>query len=305
MEEQNQNIENQKNYLPFSLILSLVIMAFAWIYTNGLGAPVSRQTAAITKQIGSQTEFEERVLPSNGVELPVVWGDLGRRLAESGVMDQEKFEEIYSQRGGINEEERKLLYGADNGRLKITPENSGFLLNLLWGLGLGNKSEVLEEGPMSDPRYGGAGRFASTGGWTAAVGDAMDHYSAHEFLRLTTEQKALVERVSKNVYRPCCGNSTYFPDCNHGMAMLGLLELMASQGISEAEMYKVALRVNSYWFPDTYLTIAQYFKQKGVAWDVVNPREVLGADFSSALGFQRILSQVQPVQGGGGGGCGL
>ena len=59
----------------------------------------------------------------------------------------------------------------------------------------------------------------------------MNHYSMHRFIVLTPEQQALVEKVSKGIYRPCCGNSVYFPDCNHGMAMLGLLELMASQGV--------------------------------------------------------------------------
>ena len=29
-----------------------------------------------------------------------------------------------------------------------------------------------------------------------------------------------------------------FSDCNHGMAMLGLMEFMASQGASEVEMMK-------------------------------------------------------------------
>src|SRR3989344_7376730 len=106
---------------------------------------------------------------------------------------------------------------------------------------------------MTNPEYGGAGNFASTGGWTLAKGDAMDHYSAHPFIMLSREHQELVERVSKGIYRPCCNNSTHFPDCNHCMAMLGLLELMASQGVSEEDMWKAALAVNSYWFPDTYL----------------------------------------------------
>ena len=120
----------------------------------------------------------------------------------------------------------------------MTQENSGTILNLLWAFGLANKNEILEKGPMMDKRYGGAENFASTGGWTLSKGDSMNHYSMHSFITLTPQQQSLVEKVSQNIYRPCCGNSTYFPDCNHGMAMLGLLELLASQGISENEMYK-------------------------------------------------------------------
>ena len=138
----------------------------------------------------------------------------------------------------------------------------------------------------------------------------MEHYSAHAFVRLTPAEQALVERVAKNIYRPCCGNSTYFPDCNHGMAMLGLLELMAAKGADEAAMYRAALQVNSYWFPDTYLVIGKYLERKGISWNAVDPKEVLGFRFSSASGYRRIVSEMAaPVEGGksrkSSGGCGV
>ncbi|MBI2630910.1 hypothetical protein HYW73_01670 [Candidatus Nomurabacteria bacterium] len=177
------------------------------------------------------------------------WGDLGVKMAEAGVIDTEKFENLYSQRGGLSEADKKLLYDGANGKVKVTPENSAMMLNMLWAFGLSNKNPILENGPMMDPKYGGAQNFASTGGWTLAKGSAMDHYSMHSFVTLTPKQQALVEKVSKNIYRPCCQNSTYFPDCNHGMAMLGLLELMASEGATEEEMNKIAEEVNGYWFP--------------------------------------------------------
>lgn len=157
-----------------------------------------------------------------------------------------------------------------------------------------------------DPQYGGAGRFASTGGWTLAKDDAMNHYSKHKFVTLTYEQQKLVEQVSKNIYRPCCGNSTHFPDCNHGMAMLGFLEILASQGVGEKEMYSAALALNSYWFPDTYLTIAKYLSTKGTSWKDADPKGILAADFSSASGYQKILTEVTPPERRGGGrGCGV
>ena len=245
------------------------------------------------------------MLPAEGVVLPVRWGDLGVKLISVGVIDRQKFELLYAGRGGLEESERKLLESADNENIKITPENSSFLLNLFWALGLGVKNEILETGPMVDPRYGGAENFASTGGWTLANGGAMDHYSRHPLVILTPEQQQIVERVSRNIYRPCCGNSVYFPDCNHGMAMLGLLELMASQGVKEEEMYKAALRVNSYWFPDTYLTIAKYFEKRGVGWNEIDPKEILSSAYSSAQGFRQILQQTEPPQSRGGGGCGV
>ena len=255
--------------------------------------------------VSSANALEDKVLPRAGIAIPVIWGDLGAKMVSVGVIDAEKFEYVYSGRGGLGEEGKKLLLGAGNGKIKITSENAGVLLNLFWALGLGNKNEILEKGPMTNPRYSGAGNFASTGGWTLAKGNAMEHYSRHPFIALTAEQQKMIERVSNGIYRPCCDNPTYFPDCNHGMAMLGLLELMASQGISEEEMYKSALQVNSYWFPDTYLTIAKYLEIKGVQWEKADAKEILGKNYSSFSGYQRVLSEVTPPEGAGGGSCGV
>ena len=205
----------------------------------------------------------ERVLPAGGIELPIEWDDLGAQMVASGVIDAASFESLYLNQGGLNEQEQQMLYGENLTEVRMTPENAGALLNMFWAFGLANKNPVLEKGPMQDEAYGGAQYFASTGGWTIAQGDVMNHYSAHAFVVLTEEQQQRVERVAKNIYRPCCGNSTYFPDCNHGMAMLGLLELLAAQGATEDEMYATALQVNAYWFPDTYLAIAQLFATRG------------------------------------------
>lgn len=282
-----------------SIVIVLVLSILFFIQLKVFNQNFSPNVSAINN-------FESAALPSAGIEIPVKWGDLGFKLVDAGVIDQNKFEAIYSGRGGLTEEEKQILYGKNNGNMKITPENSGFWLNMLWALGLSNKNEILEKGPMTDSRYGGAGRFASTGGWTLPKGSAMDHYSRHEFIKLTFEQQKIVEEISKNIYRPCCNNPTYFPDCNHGMAMLGFLELLASQGISEAEIYKIALQLNSYWFPDTYLTIAEYLeKKKNINWKNANPKEILGYDYSSASGYQNILSQVVPPVNNRGQGCGI
>ena len=293
--------------LEISILLSSLIIVAALFYTSETTAKKTGQDKSAVKNGKTakilEENYSQKVIPEDGVVLPARWGNLGAKMASVGVIDKAKLEELYASRGGLNEEERKLLEGLDNGYLKITPENSGFVLNLLWALGLGNKNEILDDGPMTDKKYGGAGRFASTGGWTLAQGDAMDHYSKHRFVVLTPEQQALAEKVSKGIYRPCCGNSVYFPDCNHGMAMLGLLELMASQGVSEDEMYKAALAVNSYWFPDTYITIAKHLKSQGKDWSKAVPKEILGYNYSSGPGYQKLLEKIENPEVKGGGGC--
>ncbi len=246
----------KSNYILAGSIFGAALMLSAtWLYTKPIYNPPPRSAESAA--------LAEKVAPAEGVALPVKWNDLGIKLTEAGVIDKDKFAEIYAARGGLDSQSLALLNESDNGRIKITPQNASMLLNLFWALGLGNKNEILEKGPMSDPKYGGAGGFASTGGWTLAKGSAMNHYSMHGFINLTPKQQKLVEETSKNIYRTCCGNPTYFPDCNHGMAMLGFLELMASQGVSEKEMYDAALATNVYWFPDTYLTIGKYLNKKG------------------------------------------
>jgi hypothetical protein len=298
MENENK-IKNEKNLPPItSIIIVVALIVGSLIYTTRFKNP-----EALSGSVG--LDQQKKVL-QNGVELPVKWGNLGAQMIEAGVIDKDKFEAVYANRGGLDNQEKQLLEGINNGTIIITPENSGVILNLFWALGLGNKNDILEKGEMSDPRYGGAGNFASTGGWTIAKGSSMNHYSMHKFITLTSEQQTLVEQVAKNIYRPCCNNSTYFPDCNHGMAMLGFLELYASQGATEDQMYKAALILNSYWFPDTYATIATYMKNKGVEWKDVNPKEMLSANYSSGQGFAQIASQVtQPIQSSGGSGCGV
>jgi hypothetical protein len=301
--------EKDKHLTPASIILAAIIISGAWIYNSKigtLGLSAAKTESDIKNEQRLPVTIEETVLNSSGVVLPVVWGDLGAKLVSAGAIGADKFKAIYEKGGSFSDEYRELLLGLDNGKLKITKDNAGYILNLLWALGLANKNPILESGEMMDSRYGGAQNFASTGGWTLADGGAMEHYSRHKFFDLTPEQQVLVDKVSKGIYRPCCGNSTHFPDCNHGMAMLGLLELMASQGVSEDDMWKAALTVNSYWFPDNYLTIATYMKNKGVDWKNVNPREVLGADYSSSQGYAKIALQVtEPKQQRNGSGCGV
>ncbi|MEW5805165.1 MAG: hypothetical protein AB1721_00315 [Patescibacteria group bacterium] len=296
------NQEKSKQLLfEIAGIAFLIAIGLSW-YLNPNKPATNQKNQASLPAVQSDDYFAE-VLPAS-VVLPIEWRDFGKQMVEKGVIDKEKFESIYTNRGGLTEEMRQLLEGENNGQIVMTEENSGYLLNLFWAFGLANKNFILEIGPMQ--QYGNPANFASTGGWTIAVGGPMKHYSQYEFVSLTPEQQDLVERISQNIYRPCCNNPTSFPDCNHGMAMLGLLELLAKQGLSEQEIYSIALKVNSYWFPDTYLTLAKYFQEKqNLSWEQVKPKEVLGIKYSSGSGYQKVLSEIQPPEYNSGGSCGV
>ncbi len=282
------------NDLHKSIIIILLLVIVILLYGSRLKKLTIKNSQALSSKITSNSS---EVISQKGVELPIKWKDYGSKMISSGVIDIKKFESIYRSQGGLTNREKEMLYGKNNGNIIITPKNAGFVLNLLWGFALGNKNSILEKGEMTDPKYGGVDRFASTGGWTISKGGVMNHYSMHKFVVLTKNQQRPVDNVSQNIYRPCCNNPTSFPDCNHGMAMLGFLELMASQGMNEKDMYKAALIINSYWFPDTYTTIKSYMKNKGIDWKNVNSKEILGFNFSSAQGYRNIASRViQPKQ---------
>ncbi|MBI5077967.1 MAG: hypothetical protein HZB11_01185 [Candidatus Yonathbacteria bacterium] len=273
-------------------IILIVATLLVFVAADNAGFKISLQEKSAVKNIES--------VKQEAVELPAVWGDLGAQMISTGVIDRAKFDPLYAERGGLTSDDKRFLETNMKGRIVVTQENAGFVLNLLWALGLGNKNTILEKGQMADPKYGGAGRFASTGGWTLAVGDAMGHYSAHSFITLTPKQQALVESTSSNIYRPCCDNPAIFPDCNHGMAMLGLLELLASQGATEDQMYTDALQMNRFWFTAQYQMIDQYLASKGRVPSEVSPKEILGKEYSSASGFSKVAKSIKGTPQGGG-----
>jgi len=237
------------------------------------------------------SKIPSQVLPEEGFELPISWGDIAPRLIRLGVIDKEKFEKVVT----MGEEEKAIFEGLRDTPVRINSQNSQFVVDLLWALGLAQKSLVYEKGPMGKEYKNKAQNFASTGGWTLSVGNAMNYYNKFDLLGLTTEEQERVFEISKNIYRPCCGNPTSFPDCNHGMAALAAIELMVKKGLPDDEIYKNILRLNSFWFPSNYLTVATYFGRQGISWDKVDAKEVLGKDYSSGQGASSIAKKVGPL----------
>jgi hypothetical protein len=248
-------------------------------------------------------QLVEQVAPVSGTTIRVSWGDMGQKLVETGAIDMDKMRSLY---GTLNAEQLAILQGDDLEQITFTPENIQFWTNVLWSLGLTQESKVLTEGPMKQREAEvPLGNYASTGGWTLGSKPATDLYNSTRLIHLTEKQDAMVYRVAENIYRPCCGNNTAYPDCNHGMAVLGLLELMASQGAAETELYQAAFVFNSYAFMESYVTLAAYFAQAGFAWSEVDPQTVLGFEYSSGLAAQQIAARVGniPDAPGQGGSC--
>ena len=248
------------------------------------------------------SSLPEQVLPEQGFELPLSWGHIGPQLDDVGAIDSAEFEKVVK----MTDDEKKVLAQETEIPIKITSQNGQFVVDILWAFGLAQKSKVYDEGPLGKEQKGNVGNFASTGGWTLAKGDVVNHLNKHDLIALSQEQQDKVSEIAKNVYRPCCGNSTFFPDCNHGMAALAAIELMVAKGISDEEIYKNLLKLNSFWFPDHYLTLATYFARQGTSWDKIDAKLALGQDYSSGQAASKLYEKVGPLpyEGQAGGSCG-
>ena len=290
-------------------LLLLVLITLLLGIGIGIATPQGMIRSMITKntiKLPEQTagtdlstsygKLQQEVVPAEGYTVRLDWGDTGGKLVEAGGIDLARYQEIYADEA--LRDELSYLTGAKQGGITITPENAHFWVNTLWALGLSQQSDVLDNGIMGTQYKDTIGNFASTGGWTLGSKDAVTLYSSSAIIPLTADQQRIVTEISSNIYRPCCGNPTSFPDCNHGMAILGLVELMVSQNFSEEEIYHAALAFNSYWFPQTYIDLAYFFQTTEQApWRDVDAKRALSKDFSSAGGYASVKQQIGTIPG--------
>jgi hypothetical protein len=268
---------------------------------NGRAPQQSTDTAALVAEIN----------PEDGYSLPYTYGDIGPKLIEAGAFDLDQFAELYSSRGApLSAEQIRLLEEGSDQPITINRENANFLLNLFWALGLTNANPILDSGPLVQNSQGNITTFASTGGWTLATKPIPELYASTQILMLTAEQQARVEEAATNTYRPCCNNSTLFADCNHGMAMLGLFELMASQGAGLDQLYEAAKYFNAFWFPQQTYELAVYFEAtQSKHFAEIDGRTLVGAEYSSGRGWnavhQALVQNGRIQQVPSGGGCGV
>lgn len=295
----------------FALVMVYLVPRLPWsLKQNFFGAKIVNKK--INADQSTRDELFEEINPESGFEINASFGDLGPKMLASGVIDLEKFKQVYQQNGQpLTDEQLKILTQGSQKKVKITRDNAYFLLNFFWAAGLANRSKILTEGEITQYGKDQLGSFASTGGWSLAKTQPMNYYAGFELIPLDAKQEALVEKVARRIYRPCCNNSTAFPDCNHGMALLAVLQLMAKNGASEKEMFTAAKYFNAFWFPGNYYDLALYFKNKeGKSFKDVDGEVILGKNYSSASGWQQVkqwladngLIKPPPKTGGG---CGV
>ena len=288
-----------------------IVVGVLAVFLLGLGSGYLKWGQDETVELRQQKELTVlygQVNPKDGYALSISYGDLGPQLLENGMISYDSFAAIYEDSGNpLSAEQIEILKNGSNEEIVINADNSHFLLNFFWAVGLANRNSILTDGPMVQNSGGQIERFASTGGWTLATKPVTELYASMDLIPLTAEQQKLVEEVAAAIYRPCCNNHTLFPDCNHGMAMLGVLELMASQGATADEMFEAAKYINAYWFPQQTLETAIYLQlNEKIDFTSADARLMVGNKLSSASGAGMVHEDLQakgllkqaPGQGG-------
>ncbi len=252
-------------------------------------------------------EVTAQVLPEQGFQSKIALGASVVKLTQNGVIDREKFLAIYQDRGGFPDELKNILDTPSQKPIILTRKNANYYVNFMWPIGLANYMSSNKESPINGRSLFS---FASTGGWDLGKEEnGGAYFNKFKIVELTPVEEALVTKIAQNTYRPCCNNSTFYQDCNHGSALLGLLQLGASQGLTEDELYREALAFNSFWFPHNYVQTALYFKAvKNTDWNKVDPKMIMGKDYSSASGASLVEQKVSELglvpQQKGGASCG-
>ena len=278
------------------LAIKALVLLVVFTLGGGSGYLVGnrvRHDEVVTSTAQSQDEamaLMHQINPPDGYKILAAFGDVGPQMIAAGAIDLAKFTNLYQQQNKpLSNDQMKILTKGTDANIVINPENAYFLLNFFWALGLTNQNAILTEGPMVSEGSDKVGGFASTGGWTIGAKSPTELYASTKIMELTDEQQARLVEVASGVYRPCCNNPTHFPDCNHGMAMLGLLELMASQDASLAEMFETAKYVTAFWYPQQMLEVATAFKAaNNVDFAKVDAKTIVSSQFASNSGFQAV-----------------
>lgn len=260
------------------------------------GAGLVRQNGADEPADGNYQLYHEAiatVLPWAGHSCRVSLKDSVMRSISEGVIDRDKYLTLKGGAEYLPAECLAALNGASDDAIHLTATNAAQYVDLLWPVGLANHLPANEDGSIGGPDVD---TFASTGGWgLGRAGTGGQYFNKYAIVDLTADEQALAVRVAKSTFRSCCDNSTFLQDCNHGSALFAVLQLGAAQGLDEDALYREALAFNSFWFPDTYVATALYFKAiRNLDWPDVDPKVVMGPDYSTASGWDQNV--WQPLQ---------
>lgn len=300
-------------YIRNAVVALLMVIALAAVFltythqsSRQIGSPPTPNSTVGLRTINF-SNIVEQVYPAQGSVLPVKWDGIARQLVDNGALNLSFVaNSLSSSAQPLTNSELEALNGTGDINVTLNKSSALFTLYVLWALGINNKNPIINNGPVMN--YGGNPYdLASTGGYGPLGKLQLGNLS---IVTLNGSEQEMVEAIASNTYRPCCDNPAMFPDCNHGAAQLGLIELMASQGKNAAQIYNALKEFNAFYFPQQYLDVAVFFNYtQNKTWGEVPANEVLGYNFSSASGYQKVYealandNALPQASSGSGGSC--
>jgi hypothetical protein len=267
-------------------ILTVVIAAGLFTLITQPHRFVSSSTVTITAAAASPTPEKHA---QEGIDPMVTFGNAITSMVRVGAIDKSKFTKLYAGDENLLHNALMLLNEDSKRPVQVNQHNAGLILNMLWPLGISNQSDVLSKGPMGTTFKDRMNNMASTAGWILAVESGERYVNQLMLVPLRPDQQSMVVEISQHIYRPCCNNPTSFPDCNHGAAMLGYIELAVSQNLSPQRIYANALALNSLWFPKHYQLLNIWTRaERNTSLNSSDPKTALGSRYSSAQSASEI-----------------
>ena len=176
-----EEINERKYLVPTSILIAAVVISATWAYTNN--QKLAKETSP------KEVTGSDNAVPTVGESLVMpVPKNILVELNKSGVLDETKFNALYGERG-MSVGDKNFLDGLKNGQLVMNSGNAQLALNVLWAMGLGQKSAILTNGPLSDSSYGGAGGFPPTGGLGPGTRPPLPHLGTHFFLEFINQKQ--------------------------------------------------------------------------------------------------------------------
>ncbi len=156
-------LKSSLGYLMIGLLILLIVYLIPrlpWDWRQNFFGGLRKETSVSSSNKTRENLFDQ-INPEKGYEINASYGDLGPKMIASGVIDLEKFKQVYQQNGQpLTDEQLTILTKGSNKKIKITRENSYFLLNFFWAAGLANKSKILTEGEITQYGKDQIGNFA-------------------------------------------------------------------------------------------------------------------------------------------------
>ena len=141
--------------IVISVLINVVLVAKLTLFKEvTLNSILNRSKDPVVTTKKSANDLFEQINPEKGYEINVSYGELGPLMIESGIIDLEKFKSVYAKSNQpLTPQQEEILNSGSSEKIIIDRDNSYFLLNFFWAVGLNNKSKILDEGEIIN--YGG------------------------------------------------------------------------------------------------------------------------------------------------------